>query len=161
MLPCGTSFSGVFDKILIKIPRFYKPYARLALKIFYLCTFTQALFFWQNILFFSTQFFQVYVDIFNHIERYWSTFHASWDINKAYWAPCVTLAYSQPCHILSSGIFRTKGLFKTLWNVDQAYSEPCHRALFRHIQTSSQPCAKLAYAETWYTRNSRIFRTFL
>ena len=32
---------------------------------------------------------------------------------EAYSAPCVTLAYSQPCHNLSPGIFRTGG-FKTL-----------------------------------------------
>ena len=29
----------------------------------------------------------------------------------------LTYSYSQPCHILSPGIFRTGGLFKTLWNV--------------------------------------------
>ena len=44
---------------------------------------------------------------------------------QAYSVPCVTLTYSQLCHILSPGIFRTRGLFKTLWNIDQTYSEPC------------------------------------
>ena len=57
---------------------------------------------------------------------------------QAYSASCVTLVYSQPCHILSPGIFRTKGIFKTLWNVYQAYSEPCHRSIFRHIQNLSK-----------------------
>ena len=73
--------------------------------------------------------------------------HQYWDIIKAYSDIFSTLP------ILSSNIF------KTLWNVDQAYSEACHRALFSHIQAYSEPCAMLAYPETWRTRNSRIFRT--
>ena len=48
-------------------------------------------------------------------------------------------------------------LFKTLWNVDQVYSEPCHWTLFSPIQASSEPCATLAYAETWHSRKSSIF----
>ena len=39
-------------------------------------------------------------------------------------------------------IFKTGGLFKTLSNVDQAYSEPCHRPLCSHIQTYSEPCRR-------------------
>ena len=70
---------------------------------------------------------------------------AYWDIVKAYSAPCVTLAYLQPCHILSRGIFRTGSLFKTLWNVDQGCLEPCHSALFSHIQGYSESCETLAY----------------
>ena len=62
-------------------------------------------------------------------------------------------------HILSPSIFRTRGLFKTLWNIDQAYSEPCHRALFSYILVYSEPCGMLAYTETWHTRNPRIFST--
>ena len=84
------------------------------------------------------------------------------DINKAslgLLSTCVTLAYSQPCHILSSSIFRTGGLLETLWNVEQAYSEPCHRALLC-IQAYSESCAMLAYAKTWHTWNPGIFRTF-
>ena len=79
---------------------------------------------------------------------------------QAYSAPSVTLAYSQPCHILNSGIFKTEVLFKTLSKVDQAYSEPCHKTLFSHIQAYPEPCAMLAYAETWNTWNPGIFRTF-
>ena len=67
--------------------------------------------------------------------------------------PCVTLAYSQLCHILSPSIFRTEGLLNTLSNNDQAYSEPCHKAVLSHIQAYSEPCATLTYAETWHTRN--------
>ena len=80
---------------------------------------------------------------------------------QAYSAPYVTLAYSQPCHILSPGIFTTRGLFKTLSNVDQAsrHSDPYHRPLFNHTQAYLEPCATLAYAETCHTWNPGIFRT--
>ena len=71
---------------------------------------------------------------------------------QTYTAPCITLEYSQPYHILSPGIFRTGGSFKTLWN-EQAYSELCHWKLFNHIQAYSEPRSTLAYAEPWNTRN--------
>ena len=57
---------------------------------------------------------------------------------QEYSTPFVTLPYLQPCHVLSPHIFRTVGLFKTLWDVDYTYSEPCHRTLFRHIQNLVQ-----------------------
>ena len=78
---------------------------------------------------------------------------------KAYSAPSVTLAYSQSCHTLSPGICRTRNLFETLLNVDQTYIKPCHRALFSHIYTYSEPCPTLAYADPCHTRNPGIFRT--
>ena len=56
--------------------------------------------------------------------------------NQAHSAPCVTLAYSQPCYILSPDVSKTGSLYKTLGNVDQAYSEPGSgtlSAIFRHI----------------------------
>ena len=67
-------------------------------------------------------------------------YSAYWGIIKAYSAPCVALAYSQPCHILSlsPGMIRTGGLFKILWNVNQAYSKPYHGVLFSHIQVYSE-----------------------
>ena len=77
---------------------------------------------------------------------------------QAYSAPCVALAYSQRCHILSPSKFKT-GDCETLWNVDQIYSEPYHRALFSHIQPYSEPRVTLAYAETWHTQNPGIFKT--
>ena len=49
-----------------------------------------------------------------------------------------TFPYSEPCHI------KIAGFLKTMWNVDQAYSEPCHGALFSHIQVYSEPCARLS-----------------
>ena len=81
---------------------------------------------------------------------------------RHYWGIFSTLCnprtYSLPCHIMSPGIFRTEGLFETLWNIDQAYSEPCYRALFTHIQAYSEPCVcrNLAYPESWNIQNPSI-----
>ena len=96
------------------------------------------------------------IKVYSHILRH---FKGIFRLIQAYSAPCVTITYSQPCHILHPTIFRTRGLFKALWNVDQAYSEPCHTVLFSHIHAYSEPCAMLAYAETWYTWNHGIFKT--
>ena len=79
----------------------------------------------------------IYSGICRHIQTYLallSHIHAYWGIIKAYSAPCKTPAYSKPCHITSSGIFRTAAIFKTLWNFDQAYSEIClsQNGLLRH-----------------------------
>ena len=88
----------------------------------------------------------IYSGICRHIQAYsalLSHIHAYWGIIKAYSAPCKTLTYSQPCHITNPDIFRTAGIFKTLWNFDQAYSEIClsqngllrhYSAIFRYIQ---------------------------
>ena len=66
---------------------------------------------------------------------------------QPYSGSCVALTYSQFCII--SSIFRTGGLFKTLWNVDQPYSKPWYRALFSHIQALYNTCThrNLAYSE--------------
>ena len=45
--------------------------------------------------------------------------------------------------------------------VRKAYSEPCHRALFSHIQAYSEACATLAYAGIpqwtfWYCNDTRV-----
>ena len=52
---------------------------------------------------------------------------------QAYSALYVT-SYSQSGHILSPGNFRMGGVFKTLLNFEQTYSEPWHsqKSLFRH-----------------------------
>ena len=105
-----------------------------------------------RILVYSALFFfrymQAYSVVFSVIKAYSSIlrhYYGIFRLIQAYSAPCVSLTYLQPCHILSPCIFRTRGLFKTLWNVDQPYSEPYHRALFIHIQAYSKPCATLAY----------------
>ena len=93
--------------------------------------------------------------IFTHIE---TLLRLIFRLIQAHSAPWVTIAYSQPGHILSPGIFRVGRLFKSLWNVDQAYSEPCYGALFSHIQAYSEHYANLTHAETWHTQNLGIFR---
>ena len=97
---------------------------------------------------------------------------------QAYSEPCVTLTYSQPCHIPSPGIFRIRGIFKSLWNYDQACWEPSYsqNSLFRHYSTilrhmqtfcNSQICRNLAYLESCNIQNPSIiaswciFRTLL
>ena len=45
---------------------------------------------------------------------------------QGYSAPCLTLAFSQPCHILTPAMFRTRDIFKIAWNIDQPYSELYH-----------------------------------
>ena len=85
----------------------------------------------------------VFSGVGRHIQAYSALLrdiHSCWDIIKAYSAPCVTLAYSQPWHILSPGIFITGGLFKTLWNADQAYSEHSghYSAIFKNTENLVQ-----------------------
>ena len=96
------------------------------------------------------------IEAYSHILRH---YEGIFRLIQVYSAPCVAIAYFQPWHVLSPTIFRTRGLFKILWNVDKAYSEPCLRALFSHIQTYSELCRTLVYPETWHTQNPGIFRT--
>ena len=74
--------------------------------------------------------FQVYANTSNHIQRYWGMFMHTGTLlshTQALLTPCVTFAYSQPCHVqIYPSIFRTGGLIQTLWNAGQAYPEPCH-----------------------------------
>ena len=74
-----------------------------------------------------------------------------------------TLVYSH-FHIPSPGIFRTRGIFNTMWNFDQANSELCHsqNSLFRHysaiFRTWYNPriCRNLAHSKSWNTQNHSI-----
>ena len=75
------------------------------------------------------------IKAYSHIFRY---YYGIFRLVQAYSTPCVTLAYLQPCRILSPDIFRTRSLFETLWNIDQAYSEPCRRPWLWHIQNLAQ-----------------------
>ena len=105
---------------------------------------------------------QAYSPLLKHIQAYWG------GIIKAF----LNLACSQPCHIQSSGIFRTRGIFKILWNLDQAYSEPCHsqNSSFRHfiqpysgifktLCNAACICRNLAYSES--RNNSEPFHNFI
>ena len=90
---------------------------------------------------------------------------------QAYSAPCVILAYSQLCHILNPDIFRTGGLFKILWNVNQTYSGPSTKGILQayldifRILGNAYIRRTLAYLESWNSQNPsvigsrRIFRT--
>ena len=57
---------------------------------------------------------------------------------------CVTTAYSEPCHIQNSGIFRILEIFRTL---------------SRNILADSGRCVMLRYWELCHIQNFGIFRT--
>ena len=61
----------------------------------------------------------------------------------AYLELCVTLEYSDPCHIQNPGIFRTQGIFRTL---------------SRHTLAYSERFVRLAYWEPCHIQNFGIFR---
>ena len=86
---------------------------------------------------------------------------------QAYLAPCVTLIYSQTCHIPSPGIFRTRVIFKTLQKFHQAYSELnvvriAYSAIIQSYSTICRSlcnaciCRSLAYLESWNIQNPSI-----
>ena len=140
MFPCGASFSCVFDKILIEGPWFHKPspyvlflVAQLHSGIIVFFTKRSILNVWQCSEYFCL----------NNCSVIWA----------------VTLCYvlHQPSHMMSLSIIKTGGVFKTLWNVDQTYLEPCHRALFSHLQAYSEPRATFGYAETSHTQDPGTF----
>ena len=65
---------------------------------------------------------------------------------KAYLEPCVTLAYSEPCHIQTPGIFRTQDIFRTRsW----------------HILVYSERCLTLPYWEPSHIQNTFYTEQFL
>ena len=88
----------------------------------------------------------VFSGICQHIQPYSALLrriHAYWDIiishTQTYSGKLSTLC--NPLHIHNLAIFWA------LWNVDQVYSELCHRALFSHIQNVVQQ---------WYTQKPNI-----
>ena len=121
-----------------------------------------------RIMAYSALFFYVYTWLFSHNQCYWGIFmhietllrciQAYSGIFSTLCNPHITIAYYLSMYYDPS-IFRNGGVFNTLWNVDQAYSKPCHRVLFSHIQACSEPCATRAYGETWHTCNPGMFRT--
>ena len=72
--------------------------------------------------------------------------------------PCLTHAYSHPSQVPSSGIFRTRDIFKTLRNFDQTDLRPCdsQNILFSDVHEYSEPCVTLAYAEIRHIMNRGI-----
>ena len=92
---------------------------------------------------------ELYSGILMHIQAYSAVLrHAQtcWGIIKGYShlfrhiQHIVSLSYSQPGHIPSPSIFRTRGYSKFLWNFDQAYSELCHsqNSFFRYYSAISR-----------------------
>ena len=63
--------------------------------------------------------------------------------HMTYLESCVTLAYSEPCHIQNVGIFRTQDMFRTL---------------SRHILVYAERCVTLVYLEPCYIQNFAILR---
>ena len=61
-----------------------------------------------------------YSRIFRHIRAYsviFRHYQAYLGILQAYSKPCVTLAYSKPWSIQKTGTFRTRGIFRILWDI--------------------------------------------
>ena len=67
----------------------------------------------------------------------------------AYLEPCITLAYSEPCHIQNPGIFRTRDTLRILPRHILAYSEGCVTC---HIQNFGKFRTR-AYSESCLFRH--------
>ena len=80
---------------------------------------------------------QTYPDIIKHIQEYSG-------IIQAYSEPCVTLECSELWYIQNHGIFKTRGIFRTLvypklWDI-QNQRHIQNPGLFRPGETYSEPC---------------------
>ena len=136
MFSCRASFSGVFHKIFIEVPKFHKsPLSRIisgctpALSYYSFCKMLHL----KCLTVFGIR---LCLDNCSVICTVTLCRIMAYSALCFFRQPCPQRIFS--CHILSLRIFRTGSLFKTPWNVDQAYSEPCHRALYSHIQNLLQ-----------------------
>ena len=105
---------------------------------------------------------------YRHIQSYSALLrhiHAYWDIIKAYSELFRHIQRPEYSHIHNLAIFWALAylepdaylkLCETLTRHIQNPATEHYSAIFRHYW---EPCATLAYAETWHTRNSGIFRT--
>ena len=88
-----------------------------------------------RILEYSQLYFVKYIEVCSNIlninKAYLGIVNAHSGLFRTMYNPHIstTLSYS--------GKFKTGGIFRTLWNIDQAYSEPCHsqNSLLRHCST--------------------------
>ena len=126
-----------------------------------------------------TLFIQVHAGIFKLVQHYKGIVTHNETLLRniqAYSGIFSTLALSQPCHIPSPGIFRTRDIFKPCETLTRPFKDP---AIVRTVYSVIiQPysdifstlcnaciCRKLAYSECWTIRNPsiiasrRIFRT--
>ena len=85
----------------------------------------------------------VYYRKFRHIQAY-----MLFSYIVTYLEPCVTLAYSEPCHIQNPGIYRAQDIFSSLSRHILAYSEHCVTRILRI----------LSYSEFSHIKNFGIFR---
>ena len=149
MFPCGAFFSGAFDKIFVEVPQFHKhpcPEKFLIPHLHQRITYFAKKFHFKCLTMFSirlcldncslictvtfcyilhrthSEFYHIQHSALSGLCWHIQSYSALLRHTQGYSAPYETLAYSQPCHILSTSIFKTGGLFKILRNVDQAYS---------------------------------------
>ena len=88
---------------------------------------------------------------------------------QTYSASFQTLTYSQTGQISSPSIFRTGGIFKNLWNFDQAYLERSERTVYSGIiqpysgifrtLCNAYICRNLTYSESWNIQNASIIES--
>ena len=99
---------------------------------------------------------QAYLSIFSIIQTYSCILRDYWDIFRfiqAYSELCVTLIYSQSCHTPSPVTLRTRGIFKTLSNFDQAQSITLpYSGIFRNL-CYPHICRNLIYLESCNIQN--------
>ena len=89
----------------------------------------------------DSEFWHIQHSAFSGIFRHIQSHSALLRHIHAHSAPCVTLAYSQHCHILSVGIFRTAGLLKPCETLTRHIQNPPtgpYSAIFKHIQNLRQ-----------------------
>ena len=89
---------------------------------------------------------QAYSALLSHIPTYWG----------------IIKPYSGLSRHLGSGIFRTRSIFKTLWNFDQSNSWCCHsqNSFFRLIQNfKACICRNLTYSDFWNIQNPSLIHT--
>ena len=79
---------------------------------------------WRNVKQKSSKQISAYSRIFRHIQAYSDISRH----NQAYSEPCITLAYYKLWYIQDLGIFKTRGIFRTL-----VYSQLWHIQSQRHI----------------------------
>ena len=97
------------------------------------------------------------IEAYSHIMRH---YFVKFGLIQACSAPCVTLTFSQPFHMVSPGIFGTRGLFKPC----ETFTRNIRNPAMGIIQPYSEPYAMLAYAKIWHTQNleySELFHNYI
>ena len=107
----------------------------------------------------------VYYQKFKYIQIYSRPIHVIFNLAVTYLELCVTLAYSEPCHIQNPGITRTQDKFRTLSRyiltysercVTPAYREPCHIKNF-DMSRILEYLGHEAYSESFLFRHIQAY----